>query len=504
MSVDKGVEHCFVIQSIELLKSSWNPIRVSLVLRRVVSVSIRSKNHSIMSQMVIRLVFFSVAMLFVAAAVAHADNQSQRATNFVVFLTDDQGWGDLACYGHPRIKSPNLDEFAQQAIRFTQCYSACAVCSPSRSAILTGRTPYRNGVWRWIPDGHFSHLRSSEITIAELLNERGYETCHVGKWHLNGHFNKPSQPQPNDHGYDYWLATQNNARPNHKNPKNFVRNGQAVGPMEGYSAVLVVEEAIRWLNERPGPEKPFFLTVWTHEPHAPIESASRFMQPYADIEDEGIRQHHGNITQLDHAFGMLMKALDELDHTSDTFVFYTSDNGPEGDGTRGRERGSTGGLRGRKRDTYEGGIRVPGMVRWPGKTKAGTTSNEPIIGSDVFATLCDIAEIPLPDDRTIDGASITPVFSNKSIQRSEPLYWRNHLAPAMSRVGLRLGDWKIVASDDMTHFELYNLRDDPQEQTELSARQPEKFAELKRAIIQQDKEVLEEGPGWWNRDGKRE
>ena len=145
--------------------------------------------------------------------------------NFIVFLTDDQGWGDLGCYGHPELKTPNLDRFASEGLRLTQCYSACAVCSPSRSAILTGRTPYRNGVWRWIPSGSPVHLRTSELTIATLLKTRGYETCHAGKWHLNGHFNSDQQPQPSDHGYDHWLATQNNAAPHHLNPVNYVRNG---------------------------------------------------------------------------------------------------------------------------------------------------------------------------------------------------------------------------------------------------------------------------------------
>ncbi len=422
---------------------------------------------------------------------------SAEKPNIVIFLTDDQGWGDLGCFGNPKIKSPNLDEFAKKGMRLTQCYSACSVCSPSRSAILTGRTPYRNGVWRWIPSGHSVHLRTSEITIAELLKERGYATCHVGKWHLNGHFNSEKHPQPSDHGYDHWFATQNNAAPNHKNPRNFVRNGKAVGQLEGFSAVLVAKEAIDWLRNRNDKTEPFFLTVWTHEPHLPIESAPRFMEPYKDIDDEGIRQHHGNITQLDHAFGMLMKALDDLKLTDDTFVMFTSDNGPEGNGTRGRTRGSTGGLRGRKRHSHEGGIRVPGIVRWPGRVKPGSTSDQPVIGSDIFTTICDIVDIPLPKDRTIDGASMLPVFEGRPIQRSEPLYWRNHLAPAKYKVALRIGDWKIIGNNDLTSFELYNIKDDWRETTDLSAKHPKEFAKLKAALIEQDAEVKAEGPDWW-------
>ena len=423
--------------------------------------------------------------------------------NVIVFLTDDQGWGDLGCYGHPRIMSPNLDRFASQGLRLTQCYAGCSVCSPSRSAILTGRTPYRNGVWRWIPSGSQYHLRTSEITIAEILKERGYDTCHVGKWHLNGKFNSDEQPQPNDHGYDHWMATQNNAAPNHLNPTNFVRNGQEVGRVEGPSSMICAEEAIRWLESRKDSGNPFFLTVWTHEPHLPIESAEEYMRPYADIDDEGIRQHHGNITQLDAAFGKLMSATESMGYRDNTLVIFTSDNGPEGNGTKGRTRGSTGGLRGRKRHSHEGGIRVPGIVRWPGHVKAGTESDTPVIGSDIFATICEIVGAPLPTDRTIDGASMLPVFNGKPIQRKQPLYWRNHLAPDATRVAMRVGDWKILGSSDLTTFELYNIQEDWQETNDLQAKHPDKFEELKNKLIEFDAAVLAEGPDWWKEDKPR-
>lgn len=281
--------------------------------------------------------------------------------NVVIFLADDLGFGDLGCYGHPRIQTPNLDAFARQGVRLTQCYAASAVCSPSRSAILTGRTPHRNGVFTWIAENSEVHLRTSEVALPRLLRDAGYTTAHVGKWHLNGKFNNPAQPQPNDHGYDHWLATQNNASPSHKNPSNFVRDGHPVGVLSGYSALLVVDEAIDWLRSKRDSSKPFFLAVWTHEPHLPIETDPRFQQPYQDMPED-FRQHHGNVTQLDFAFGRLMKALDEQKLTDSTFVFFTSDNGPEGDGLKDRTRGSTGGLRGRKRSMYEGGIRVPGIA----------------------------------------------------------------------------------------------------------------------------------------------
>ncbi|MDF1753206.1 MAG: sulfatase-like hydrolase/transferase [Verrucomicrobiales bacterium] len=441
-------------------------------------------------------------LLLITSVVRGADQP-----NFIVFLADDLGWGDLACYGHPEIKTPHLDQFASEGVRFTQAYSACGVCSPSRSSILTGRTPYRNGVWRWLPAGNEAHLRDSEITIPEVLKPLGYQTMHSGKWHLNGYFNRPEQPQPDDHGYDWWFATQNNAAPTHKDPVNFVRNRKEVGPLKGFSAPICADEASRWLTEEHDPKKPFFMTVWTHEPHLPIESDPEFMKLYDHIENPGIRQHHGNVTQLDHAFGMLMKTVDELKLRDNTFVIFTSDNGPEGSGKgnlkqpdsqQNRTWGSTGGLRGRKRDSHEGGIRVPGIVRWPGKIKPGTVSDIPMIGSDIFSTVLDIVDQPLPDDRTIDGASMIPAFEGKEIVREVPLFWRTHIAPAASHAAMRIGDWKIVANQKLDKFQLYDIQHDPKEETNLASENPEKLAEMKAKFLEVWNDVEKEGPSeWW-------
>lgn len=437
------------------------------------------------------------ALLAITAALSGAERP-----NIVIFLADDLGHGDLGCQGHPRIKTPNLDAFARQGVRLTRCYSASAVCSPSRSAILTGRTPHRNGVYTWIAEGAEVHLRTSEVTLPGLLRKAGYSTAHAGKWHLNGKFNSPDQPQPGDHGYDHWFATQNNAAPSHKNPTNFVRNGSPVGRLEGFSAPLVAGEAIRWLDAGRDKAKPFFLAVWTHEPHLPIESDPRFQENYKDL-GEDFRQHHGNVTQMDHAFGMLMKALDDRGLADTTAVFFTADNGPEGDGTKGRTRGSTGGLRGRKRSMYEGGIRVPGLVRWPGKIPAASVCDTPVVGSDLFPTVLGMCGVKPPADRVIDGTDALGALAGRpgELKRAVPLYWRLDMAPPREKVSMAMrdGDYKVLASRDLATVELYNLRSDPGETANLAGKEPERLKAMRDRLAALNEKIEAEGPDWWKR-----
>ena len=377
-------------------------------------------------------------------------------------------------------------------MKFTQCYSAAGVCSPSRSAILTGRTPYRNGVWRHLSGVHDAHLRASEITYPRLLKGIGYETCHAGKWHLNSkpHFNNPDYPQPGDHGYDHWMYTHNNASPSHKNPDNFVRNGKPMGELKGYSAQLVAAEAARWLTELRDPSKPFALSVWVHEPHSPIATDPKFQDLYNGHDNA---KYMGNITQLDRALGQVMDALDEAGVSDNTLLFFTSDNGPVA-----RFGGTTGGLRGGKRSSHEGGIRVPGVARWPGHIAPGSSSDVPVIGTDIFATVLDIVGIPLPKDRTIDGVSMLPAFAGKAVKRPVPLFWRTHVSQANDRVALRIGDWKIIGNDLLTKFQLFEIQKDWQEKNDLAAAMPEKTEAMKKTLFKVWKEIETEGPKeWW-------
>ena len=245
--------------------------------------------------------------------------RQDRPPNFVIVLCDDLGYGDLACFGNKTIRTPNLDRFAGEGIRFTDCYAAAPVCSPSRAGMLTGRTPNRLGIYNWINEGSPVHLGREEATFAQILRDAGYATCHSGKWHCNGKFNDPAQPQPGVHGFEHWFSTQNNALPSHANPVNFVRNGKPVGPLIGYSSTVIVEEAIGWLGGVSA--KPFCLFVCFHSPHEPVATAEEFTGMYREQTPRERAIYYGNVTQLDHEFGRLMKCLEDRNLRGGTLVF---------------------------------------------------------------------------------------------------------------------------------------------------------------------------------------
>ena len=469
----------------------------------------------------------------IAAEKSAASNSKNSATtrpNILIVLCDDLGYGDLACYGHKRIQSPNIDRFAKEGLKLTSCYSAAPNCSPARTGFLTGRTPYRVGVHNWIPHGSPMHVKKSEITIATLLRNAGYATAQTGKWHINGQFNKPTQPQPNDHGFDHWFATQNNALPTHHNPNNFVRNGKEVGLIEGYASHIVTDEAINWLEKSWDKEKPFFLYVTYHEPHEPINSAPQYKDLYEAPEGSTLPNHHGNITQMDAAFGRLMKQIDDMKLRDNTFVFFTSDNGPAI--TRRHPHGSAGSLRLKKGHLYDGGIRVPGIVRYPGKTKPGTVCDVPVSGVDLLPTLCALTKIKVPQNRTLDGANFLPALCGKKIERTKPLYWQYNFSRTAPKVAIRDGDWKLLAtykndrfkqksdvttedqkmihSTELETFELYHVTRDIGETRNLLAPKEHLSLEIglrRDRMIQQlramHKEVIQESPTWpaWKSPG---
>lgn len=398
---------------------------------------------------------------------------------------------------------------------------------------MTGRTPYRVGMYQAIPEQSYQmeleevgppmHLRESEVTVASLLKLRGYQTAVVGKWHLNGLFNSSQQPQPNEHGFDFWFATQNNAQPHHLNPFNFVRNGDRVPSQSGYSSEIIVDEAIKWLTSEREEDRPFFLYVPLHAPHEHLATGEEFIQMYSeDNQNRDQAVYFGNVTQMDREFGRLLAQVDILGLRDSTFILFTSDNGPAH--AVPFPYGSAGVLRGKKGSVYEGGIRVPGILRWPGKTRAGTVSNEAINGTDLLPTLCEIAGIE-PPEKTLDGTSFLPIFSGGSIARKIPLFWQYNRQPEeMPNVALRHGDWKILAyltpepfdqagrNDPGTYmaafrhsflhsFELYNLEEDIGEEGNLAQKEPERLEEMKSLLRELYDQIKREGPAWteWRR-----
>ena len=457
--------------------------------------------------MKLRLTFYTLLLLI------FCNVAGKEKPNFLLILLDDAGWTDLGCYGS-RIQTPRMDQLAAEGMRFTDCHSAAPNCSPSRAGLLTGRIPARSGIYSYLPTNHVMHLRSEEVTLAELLKKAGYHTGHFGKWHLSRL--QSDQPSPADQGFDYSFGTDNNAAPNHRNPVNFIRNGAKVGKQEGYSCHIVVFETVSWFDRIAAaqPSKPFFACVWFHEPHSPIASPPDLVKKYQALYPDLSRKqatYHANIENVDRAVGHLLTHLKESGLAEDTVVFLTSDNGPLNNFSRT-------GLRGQKSNLWEGGHRVPGIFRWPGNIQPGTESSIPISGVDYLPTICEIVGIHPPKDRDLDGASILPLLTGKpeTFQRRQPLYWFFYrVNPSLA---MRVGQWILIAhsndaqrpkthplvQDDMpqiktsrpTTFQLFNLENDLRQQQNLASANPALIKKLGEKLSQKHAEVIHEGYYW--------
>ena len=436
--------------------------------------------------------FVTISLSLVLLPIAAAANELRP--NIVVLLCDDLGYGDLSCFAHPAIRSPHLDQLAAEGLKLTHCYSAAPVCSPSRAGLMTGRSPNRLGIRDWIPPKSGVFLRPQEVTMAQLLRQAGYRTCHVGKWHLNSRVDG-SEPTPGDAGFGHWLYTQNNASPSHLDPVNFIRNGKPAGLLKGPSSHIVVEEAIRWLDG--AKNQPFFLNVWFHEPHEPVVATDEYLRLYSSENNPDRRHYYADVSQMDAAVGKLMKYLDQHGLRDNTFVFFSSDNGPETLNrykSASRSYGTPGPLRGMKLHITEAGYRVPGILRWPGHTKPGSVSAEPVCSLDLLPTACALAGVEPPKDRRLDGGSILPVFEGKPILRPHPLYWQYD--NAISRpwiISLRDGPWKLLADAALEQFQLYRIADDIGEQHDLAKEQPKRVREMALVMKGLHAEIAAEG-----------
>ncbi len=429
--------------------------------------------------------------------------------NVVILLADDLGYQDIACYGGP-VETPTLDRLAEKGARLTQFYSGCAVCSPSRATLLTGRHHIRTGVYSWIHDeSQRSHLLEREETLAKVLAEAGYETAHIGKWHLGLPTATQQKPTPAEHGFDYWFATANNASPSHRNPSNFIRNGEPVGPLKGYSCQVVADEAIFWLEEQRDPDRPFFLNLWFHEPHAPIAAPSEMVEPYGDVTDKAA-VYSGTIANTDEAIRRLFSRMRRISDPKNTLIIYTSDNGSYRDDR-------TGGLRGRKGMNWEGGIRVPGIFAWPGQIAEGVTLNEPAGLVDVLPTVCGLLGIPVPNDRTLDGSDLSALLcgNGDGFKRHQALFW--HLQKSRPIVAMRDGAYSLTADPNFelsknnmfqeswipkikggtyTNFQLFDLEKDPAQTNNLASEQPERLRRMKQQLLEINASVMADGEDW--------
>jgi arylsulfatase A len=476
-----------------------------------------------------------------------ACNTEKKDPNILIFLTDDLGYGDLGCYGNNIISTTNIDELASEGIRFTDFHAGGTVCSPSRASLLTGRHPYRIGFYYILGGG--AHLPSTEVTLPTLLRNAGYRTFFAGKWHLTQFDNpKVDQPDPGDHGFDHWFATVLNAFDGPESPGKFWRNGKPVGELNDWYCNLIVDEAIAWLDSVGVDEKPFFMEICTHSPHTPINPPESYSEKYDNervdkLEDQvsygfvprpekdigdNKKYYYATVEQLDDAFGRLMESLDELGLSDNTMVIFTSDNGPEypvnlmeskgewDDPIRDKCFGTPGPLRGMKRFTYEGGHRVPGIIRWPGQAEPGIVSDALINGTDLLPTICNLLDIPVPADRAIDGENMLQAFRGQSQERSGPVVWSTpvHEYEFVPPMTLRDGDFLLVGfftrkepeelwmdwikTCKPESYALYNLKEDISQQNDIAGDNPQKVAELSEKMKNMWLDIQKDSPVWPN------
>ncbi len=426
---------------------------------------------------------------------------ARRKPNIIFVLADDLGYGDLGCYGQERIQTPHIDRMAAEGMRFTDCYAGCTVCAPSRSVLMTGlhtgHTRVRGNHGR---DGDRVPLAPEDTTVAELLQQQGYATGLVGKWGLG---DAGTTGHPNRKGFDYFYGYLDQRHAHNYYPEHLWRNEEEVqlpgneepapfvhGGKGSYVPELLRDEALSFVDRHR--ETPFFLYWAMIRPHAANESGGHYGPetgegmpvptdaPYAEETwPEAQKNHAAMITQMDADVGLLFDKLETLGIAQDTLVIFTSDNGPHKEGGADPEFfGSRGGLRGIKRDLYEGGIRVPGIAWQPGTVPAGATSRLPWAFWDFLPTAAAAAGANVSAD--LDGISILPTLQGRfGDQRPhDNLYWEFHERGFAQAV--RMGHWKAVRPGADAGIELYDLAQDVGEEHNLADKHPALVAEAQR------------------------
>lgn len=415
---------------------------------------------------------------------ADSDGAKGRPPNIVFILADDLGWGDLGCYGNP-IPTPNLDRLARQGALFTQFYVNGSVCSPSRTAFLTGRFPARHGI--------HGHLATRELngsrgmpnwldpkvpTLAASLKAAGYRTAHVGKWHLGS---GPGAPSPTEYGFDFVKATTSGEDTwSEANDDPYFR---------AKSTGLFVDEALSFIEANK--TRHFYLQLWTLLPHATLNPLPEQLRPFENLgPGKGAGPHKGaraiyqaSVADLDTQLGRLLEGLSRHGLENDTLVLFSSDNGPEDIFVRNAGHsgvGNAGPFRGRKRSLYEGGVRVPFLVRWPGRVTAGRVDETSVVSAvDFLPTLVELGGARLPENVSGDGEDVSDILLVASRPRTTPLIWEwrfnvaGHPLHHSPILAVRDGDWKLLFNPDKSRVELYDIPRDPMELDVKAGEHPE-------------------------------
>jgi len=454
----------------------------------------------------VRLLFILLLCGFVSASAQV--RPAAPKLNVVLILADDLGWTDLACFGSDFHETPHLDRLAREGMKFTQNYSACTVCSPTRAALMTGKYPARLHITDWIPGrmpdnpkllvpDWSKQLPLAETTIAKVFKSAGYRTASVGKWHLGN-----EEFYPEKHGFDVNIAGLNaGSPPTYFSPWRIKtitdgRDGDYLTDRLGEEAAGLIE---KWRDQ------PFFLYLPHFAVHTPIQGRADLVAKYQQKLKPGLRHNNpayaAMVESLDAAVGRVLTKLDELKLAERTLVAFTADNG--GLITRGVTTNAP--LRLGKASAYEGGVRVPAIVRWPGVTKPGSVSDTPVITMDWLPTLLEAAGLGVPASAgrmppkggtpSTDGVSLVPLLRGTGTLPARDLFWHypHHqhyqLGGAMPYGAIRRGDFKLVEHFNEMKVELYNLREDLSEARDLAAAQPQKVAELRDRLHAWRKEV---------------